>query len=57
LLERAFTLAAGLERDLCAELSDSEREQLLALLQRVALRVGLATGPDSPHAHSALKDE
>jgi DNA-binding MarR family transcriptional regulator len=57
LLERAFTLAFGLERDLCAELSDSEREQLLELLQRVALRVGLATGPDSTHAHSALRDE
>jgi DNA-binding MarR family transcriptional regulator len=57
LLERAFTLAGGLERDLCAELSDSEREQLLELLQRVGLRVGLATGPDSTHAHSALKDE
>jgi DNA-binding MarR family transcriptional regulator len=57
LLERAFTLAAGLERDLCAELSDSEREQLLDLLQRVGVRVGLATGPDSAHAHSALKDE
>lgn len=57
LLERAFTLAFGLERDLCGELSDSEREQLLELLQRVALRVGLATGPDSTHAHSALRDE
>jgi DNA-binding MarR family transcriptional regulator len=57
LLERAFTLAAGLERDLCAELGDPEREQLLELLQRVALRVGLVTGPDSTHAHSALRDE
>jgi DNA-binding MarR family transcriptional regulator len=57
LLERALTLAAGLERDLCAQLSDSEREQLLELVQRVALRVGLVTGPDSTHAHSALRDE
>jgi DNA-binding MarR family transcriptional regulator len=57
LLERAFTLAIGLERDLCAELSDSEREQLLALLQSVALRVGLATGPHLTHAHAALAEE
>jgi DNA-binding MarR family transcriptional regulator len=57
LLERAFTLALGLERDLCAELSDSEREQLLALLGRVALRVGLVTGPHFTHAHAALAEE
>jgi DNA-binding MarR family transcriptional regulator len=57
LLGRAFTLAVGLERDLCAELNDSEREQLLALVQRVAVRVGLVTGPHKTHAHSALKDE
>jgi DNA-binding MarR family transcriptional regulator len=57
LLERAFALALGLERDLCAELSDSEREQLLALLQRVALRVGLVTGPHLTHAHAALAEE
>jgi DNA-binding MarR family transcriptional regulator len=57
LLERAFTLALGLERDLCAGLSDSEREQLLALLQRVALRVGLVTGPHLTHAHAALAEE
>jgi DNA-binding MarR family transcriptional regulator len=57
LLGRAFTLAVGLERDLCADLSDAEREQLLALLQRVALRVGLVTGPHATQAHSALADE
>jgi DNA-binding MarR family transcriptional regulator len=57
LLERAFALALGLERDLCAELSDSEREQLLALLQRVGLRVGLVTGPHLTHAHAALAED
>jgi DNA-binding MarR family transcriptional regulator len=57
LLARAFTLAAGLERDLCAELSDSEREQLLTLLQSVGERVGLSPGVHAAHAHSALADE
>jgi DNA-binding MarR family transcriptional regulator len=57
LLGRALTLAAGLERDLCAELSDSEREQLLALLQSVGRRVGLSPGVHAAHAHSALADE
>jgi DNA-binding MarR family transcriptional regulator len=57
LLGRAFTLAAGLERDLCAELSDSERQQLLALLQSVGLRVGLSPGAHAAHAHSALAEE
>jgi DNA-binding MarR family transcriptional regulator len=57
LLARAFTLAVGLERELCAELSASEREQLFALLQRVGLRLGLVTGPHLTHAHSALVDE
>jgi DNA-binding MarR family transcriptional regulator len=57
LLGRAFTLAVGLERELCAELSASEREQLLELLQRVGGCLGLATGPHLTHAHSALTDE
>jgi DNA-binding MarR family transcriptional regulator len=57
LLGRAFTLATGLERELCAELSASEREQLFELLQRVGLCVGLAAGPNLSHAHSALADE
>jgi DNA-binding MarR family transcriptional regulator len=57
LLERAFTLAVGLERELCAELSASEREQLFELLQRVGLCVGLASGRHFSHAHSALADD
>ncbi len=52
LLARAFTLAVEHERDLCAELNAEEREQLLELLQRVAVRLGLAPG-----VHSALADE
>jgi DNA-binding MarR family transcriptional regulator len=52
LLTRAFALAVEHERDLCADLSADEREQLLGLLQRVAMRLGLPPG-----AHSALVDE
>jgi DNA-binding MarR family transcriptional regulator len=57
LLGRAFALAVEHERDLCADLSDEEREQLLALLQRVALRLGLPVGVHAAHGHSALADE
>ncbi|HEY2140894.1 MAG TPA: MarR family transcriptional regulator [Solirubrobacteraceae bacterium] len=55
LLVRAFALAVGHERDLCADLSDDEREQLLDLLQRVGIRLGLAPGVHA--AHAALADE
>jgi DNA-binding MarR family transcriptional regulator len=54
LLGRAFTLANGLEQHLCAELSAAEREQLLGLLQRVGLRLGL---PPGTHVHAALAEE
>jgi DNA-binding MarR family transcriptional regulator len=57
LLGRAFALAVAHERDLCADLSEQEREQLLALLQRVALRLGLPFGVHAAHSHSALADE
>jgi DNA-binding MarR family transcriptional regulator len=52
LLSRAFALAASHERDLCARLSDEEREQLLDLLQRIAGGLGLPPG-----VHAALADE
>jgi DNA-binding MarR family transcriptional regulator len=55
LLTRAFALAVEHERDLCADLSADEREQLLALLQRVGVRLGLPPGAHA--AHSALADE
>ena len=44
LLGQAFEVAVAHERDLCAGLSDAEREQLLDLLQRVGARLGLAPG-------------
>lgn len=56
LLGRAFQLAAGLEQDLCADLSAPEREQLIGLLQRVGLRLGLPAGAHAAHAHPALVD-
>jgi DNA-binding MarR family transcriptional regulator len=55
LLGRAFTVAAGYEQDLCADLSEQEREQLLALLQRVGGRLGLPAGMHA--AHAALAEE
>jgi len=57
LLDRAFALAVGLEEHLCAQLSAGEREQLLALLQRVALQLDLAAGVHAAHVHPALADE
>jgi DNA-binding MarR family transcriptional regulator len=55
LLGQAFILASGLERHLCAELSDVERDQLLEMLQRVGLQLGLPPGTHA--AHAALVDE
>jgi DNA-binding MarR family transcriptional regulator len=52
LLARAFALAVEHERDLCAGLSAQEREQLLELLGRVSVQLGLPPG-----VHSALADE
>jgi DNA-binding MarR family transcriptional regulator len=57
LLGRAFAVAVDHERDLCADLDPEEREQLLDLLQRVALRLGLPPGVHAAHAHSALADD
>jgi len=55
LLDRAFAVAVGHERNLCADLSGEEREQLLSLLQRVGDRLGVPA--DVHAAHSALADE
>ncbi|TMK98135.1 MAG: winged helix-turn-helix transcriptional regulator [Actinobacteria bacterium] len=49
LLERALALAVDFERELLADLSLQEREQLLALLQRVGLGLGLRPGVHAAH--------
>jgi DNA-binding MarR family transcriptional regulator len=51
LLARAVAVAIEYERDLCAGLSEQEREQLLGLLARVGERLGL-----TPEVHAALAD-
>jgi DNA-binding MarR family transcriptional regulator len=56
LLATAFTLAAGFEDELCADLTAAERDRLLDLLQRVGLSLGLSFGTHA-HAHAALTDE
>jgi len=55
LLERALTLAAEFELDLCAELTSAERDQLLELLPRVGARLGLPQA--GPAAHPALAEQ
>ncbi len=57
LLGHAFKLALAFERHLCAELSASERRQLLALLQRVGLQAGVAGGSHAAHAHAGFGHE
>jgi DNA-binding MarR family transcriptional regulator len=51
LLEHAFALAAGYERELCADLSKKQREQLLDLLAPVVTRLGVPAG-----VHPALTE-
>jgi DNA-binding MarR family transcriptional regulator len=53
LLGRAFVLAAGLERDLSATLTADEVKQLLELLRRVGMQLGVP----SHAAHAALVEE
>jgi DNA-binding MarR family transcriptional regulator len=54
LLLRAFTLASSLESELCADLSAPERKQLIDMLQRVGMRLGVAPGT---HAAAAQEQE
>ena len=55
LLGRAFVVAAAYEQELCAGLSDEEREQLLDLIWRVAGQLGL---PEGVHAaHGAMAEQ
>ena len=50
LLEKAFAVAGQYETHLCDGLSPPERDQLIALLDRVGERLGLR--PGSPHSHT-----
>ncbi|MCL2769804.1 MAG: MarR family transcriptional regulator [Solirubrobacterales bacterium] len=54
-LERALVLATEYERQLCAGLSEAERETLIDLVQRVGAELGLVFG-ETP-AHSAWRDQ
>ncbi|HEY5197303.1 MAG TPA: MarR family transcriptional regulator [Solirubrobacteraceae bacterium] len=56
LLNRAVGLAVDYERSLCGGLTDAERGQLLDLLGRVGLGLGIPPGVHAAHAHSALPD-
>jgi DNA-binding MarR family transcriptional regulator len=51
LLRKAFEVAMGFEKSLCEGLSDSERDRLIGLLERVAQNLGLGPG-----AHAALRE-
>jgi DNA-binding MarR family transcriptional regulator len=55
LMGRALLLAIGLERDVCADLSVPEREQMVGMLHRVGGQLGLPGGVHA--AHAALADE
>jgi DNA-binding MarR family transcriptional regulator len=55
LMGRALLLAIGLERDVCADLSVPEREQLVGMLRRVGGQLGLPGGMHA--AHAALVEE
>jgi DNA-binding MarR family transcriptional regulator len=56
LLLRAFTLASELETELCADLSAPERQQLIDLLRRVGMHLGIAPGTHSAHADGGCED-
>jgi DNA-binding MarR family transcriptional regulator len=55
LLAHALGLAVAFEQELCAQLSDAEREQLVTLLARVGAQLGLPAGAHG--AHAALTQE
>jgi DNA-binding MarR family transcriptional regulator len=52
LLDSAFARAAALELELCAGLSMAEREQLLELLQRVGVALGVPAGVHAAAGHT-----
>jgi DNA-binding MarR family transcriptional regulator len=57
LLTRAIAVRTEQERRLTSELSDEEREQLLYLLSRVGVHVGIPPGVHADMGHSALADD
>lgn len=57
LLSQAMSSAIGLERELCVDLSASERERLLDLLARVGVQLGVRPGSHSSNVHSAFSDQ
>jgi DNA-binding MarR family transcriptional regulator len=57
LLARAFPIAVEHEQQLTDSLSVEEREQLLELLDRVGMQVGIPPGVHPGMGHSALADE
>jgi DNA-binding MarR family transcriptional regulator len=57
LLKRAFAVAVEHERRLTSQLSAQEREQLLDLLARVGLQLGIPPGVHAGIGHSAMADE
>jgi DNA-binding MarR family transcriptional regulator len=56
LLGEAFILAADYERRLCADLPEAEREQLLAVLRRIADGIGLKPGVHAANTHPPLAE-
>lgn len=57
LLGRAVGVAIAHERNICGDLSEAERDQLLDLLSRVGLSIGVPSGVHAAHRHAALADE
>ena len=57
LLGHAFAVAVEHEQRLTSDLSPHEREQLLELLVRVGIQLGIPPGVHVGMGHSALADE
>ncbi len=51
LLRKAFEVAMGHEKWVCEGLSDTDRDRLIGLLERISQHLGLGSG-----AHSALRE-
>jgi DNA-binding MarR family transcriptional regulator len=57
LLQRAFAVAIEHETRLTSDLTAQERQELLELLGRVSVHVGISPGVHAGMGHSALVDE